>query len=132
MKNMLKTILVMMVLAFVGNAYAEPYSKQLDGSIQTYIYGETATLTNTVEFGRNGKVSNACWCYGSTTFDDIGYCLVIAYSKDNGETWTIYDIAPQGHFMRITRWFKTLLAIQQAEEEAKAKDWIRLNASRSN
>lgn len=108
----------MMILAFAGNAYADV--KDIDG-IQIEIYAETVVLTNYVGYIGCRKVSDACWCYGRTTFEDIGLCLVIAYSKDNGNSWTLHAVAPQGYFNRITRWFKTLQALQRLEEEAREK-----------
>ena len=131
MKNKLIVYIeIMMVFVIANLVYADTI--KFNENLQIEIYAETTVLTNEVEFSGCGKVSNACWCYGRTTFEDIGLCLVIAYSKDNGNSWIMYAIAPQGYFMRVTRWFKELMVIQKAEEEAREKDWIRLNASTNN
>ena len=124
MKNKL-IVYIEIIMVFVITNLVCADTIKFNENLQIEIYAETAVLTNAVEFSGCGKVSNACWCYGRTTFEDIGLCLVIAYSKDNGNSWTMYAVAPQGYFNRITRWFKTLQAFQYLEEEARKKDWIR-------
>lgn len=119
-------------MVFVITNFACADVIKFNENLQIELYAETSVLTNAVEFGGCGKVSDACWCYGRTTFEDLGICLVITYSKDNGNSWNIYAVAQQGYFMRITRWFKELMIIQQAEKEAREKDWIRLNSSKNN